>query len=213
MQPTSGTPLMPTPQVTQVIDPTQLSTAMLYQNKALTPQQQALLSQLPQTQSSLIGPTQYSAIANSPSQLATLTAPMRPMDIAKEWYLDYVSPQSIKFYNKAVEALPGEKFNVTMIHTWLQVLTERAYNCAWDSIITINGKPLTQHYAEITPAEVRAHAQTYQNEGRRRAQNAEMLMQCLKASITKTVYSRISHLESKWTITRESDKRTVFDGM
>ena len=54
---------------------------------------QALLSQLPQTQRSLIGPTQYSAIANSPSQLATLTAPMRPMDVAKEWYLDYVSPQ------------------------------------------------------------------------------------------------------------------------
>ncbi len=27
-----------------------------------------------------------------------------------------------------------------------------------------------------------------------------MLMQCLKASITKTVYSRLSHLESKWTI-------------
>jgi hypothetical protein len=138
---------------------------------------------------------------------------MRPMDVAKEWYLDYISPQSIKFYNKAVEALPGEKFNGNMIHTWLQVLTDRAYNCAWDSIITINGKLLTQHYAEITPAEVKAHAQTYQNEGRRKAQNAEMLMQCLKASITKTVYSRISHLESKWTITRESDKRAIFDGV
>ncbi len=48
-----------------------------------------------------------SAIANSPSQLASLTAPMRPMDVAKEWYLDYITPQSIKFYNKAVEALPG----------------------------------------------------------------------------------------------------------
>jgi hypothetical protein len=118
---------------------------MLHQSKSLTPQQQALLSQLPQTQSSLIGPTQHAAIANTPSQLATLTAPMRPMDVAKEWYLDYVSPQSIKFYNKAVEALTGEKFNGTMIHTWLQVLTDRAYNCAWDSIITINGKLLTQH--------------------------------------------------------------------
>jgi len=38
-------------------------------------------------------------------------------------------------------------------------------------------------------------------------------MQFLKASITKTVNSRISHLESKWTITRESDKRTFFDGV
>jgi hypothetical protein len=130
-----STPATSTPQVTQHIDPTQLSTAMLYQSKPLTPQQQALLSQLPQTQSSLIGPTQHVAIANTatPLQLASLTAPMRPMDVAKEWYLDYVSPQSIKFYNKAVEALPEEQFN------------------------------------GITPAEVRAHAQLYQNKGRRRA--------------------------------------------
>jgi hypothetical protein len=38
-------------------------------------------------------------------------------------------------------------------------------------------------------------------------------MQCLKASNKKTVYSRISHLESKWTLTRESDKQTIFDGV
>ncbi len=140
------------------------------------------LSSSTRYESSLIGPTQHSAVANSSSQPASLTAPMRPMDVAKEWYLDYITPQSIKFYNKAVEALPGEKFNGNMIHTWLQVLTDRAYNCAWDSILTINGKLLTQHYAEITPAEVRAHAQAYQNEGRRKAQNAEMLMQCLVSS-------------------------------
>jgi hypothetical protein len=147
LEPQGSTPVVSTPQVTQYIDPTQLSTAMLYQSKPLTPQQQALLSQLPQTQSSLIGPTQHAAIANTAtsSQLLSLTAPMRPMDVAKEWYLDYVSPQSIKFYNKAVEALPGEKFNGTMIQTWLQVSTDRAYNCAWDSIITINGKLLNQH--------------------------------------------------------------------
>jgi len=136
-----STPTTSTPQVTQQIDPTQLSTAMLYQSKLLTPQQQALLSQLPHTQRSLIGPTQHAAIANSaaPLQVASLTAPMRPMDVAKEWYLDYVSPKPNKLYNKAVEALPGEKFNGTMIHTWLQVLTDRAFNCAWDSIITVNG--------------------------------------------------------------------------
>jgi hypothetical protein len=94
IQPQGSTPVVSTPQVTQYIDPTQLSTAMLYQSKPLTPQQQALLSQLPKTQSSLIGPTQNAAISNTaiPSQLATLTAPMRPMDVAKEWYLDYVSP-------------------------------------------------------------------------------------------------------------------------
>jgi hypothetical protein len=50
IQPPGGTPVVSTPQVTQFIDPTQLSTAMLYQSKPLTPQQQALLSPLPQTQ-------------------------------------------------------------------------------------------------------------------------------------------------------------------
>jgi hypothetical protein len=60
-----STPVASTTPVTQYIDQTQLSTAMLYQSKPLTPQQQALLSQLPQTQSSLIGPTQHAAIANT----------------------------------------------------------------------------------------------------------------------------------------------------
>jgi hypothetical protein len=64
-------------------------------------------------------------------------------------------------------------------------------SCAWTNVFTIKGRLLTENYAESFLREVRAHAQEYQNEGRRRAQNAEMLLQCLKASICKTVYSRI----------------------
>jgi len=60
-----STPVASTTPVTQYIDQTQLSTAMLYQSKPLTPQQQALLSQLPQTQSTLIVPTQHAAIATT----------------------------------------------------------------------------------------------------------------------------------------------------
>ena len=35
-------------------------------------------------------------------------APMRPLDVARDMYLDYTTTQSIKFYNKGCEKLPGE---------------------------------------------------------------------------------------------------------
>jgi hypothetical protein len=59
----------------------------------------------------------------------------------------------------------------------------------WTSILTINGKPLTQNFTKITMEEVRAHAQVYQDRSLREAQNSEMLIQCLKASITRTVHN------------------------
>ena len=212
-----GTPAVTqqtTPVISSPIDPTQVSTALLYQrNKPLTPEQQALLSQIPTTQDNLVIPSHHAALNNTGITASVKTAPMRPMDVAKEWFLDYVSPQSIKFYNKAIEHLPGEKFNGNMLHTWLQVLTDRAVNCAWTNILTIRGKLLTEHYADISLKEIKAHAQEYQNEGRRRAQNAEMLLQCIKASISKAVYSRVHHLKHNYTITREPDQVEVVDGV
>jgi hypothetical protein len=86
----------PSVQIINTIDPSQSSTAMLYQTKPLSQQQQAYIS--------------HHAAANPVGTTlppAPRVAPMRPMDIAREWYLDYVSPQSIKFYNKAIEHLPG----------------------------------------------------------------------------------------------------------
>jgi hypothetical protein len=94
------------PVVSSPIDPTQVSTALLYQgNKPLTPQQQALLSQIPTTQENLVIPSHHAALNNTGALTSVRTAPMRPMDVAKECFLDYVSPQSIKFYNKAIEHL------------------------------------------------------------------------------------------------------------
>jgi hypothetical protein len=132
----------PSVQILNTIDPSQLSTAMLYQTKPLTQQQQAYIRQLPHTQGGLVCPTHHAAAnqVNTTLPPAPRVAPMRPMDIAREWYLDYVSPQSIKFYNKAIEHLPGEMFNGTMLHTWLQILTDRAHTCAWTSILTIGGR-------------------------------------------------------------------------
>jgi hypothetical protein len=148
----------PSVQIHNTIDPSQLSTAMLYQTKPLTQQQQAYISKLPHTQGSLVCPTHHAAASqvNTTLPQAPRVAPMRPMDVTREWYLDYVSPQSIKFYNKAIEHLPGEKFNGTMLHTWLQILTIRAHTCAWTSILTINGKLLTTNYADMSLKEVKA---------------------------------------------------------
>jgi hypothetical protein len=98
----------PSVQILNTIDPSQLSTAMLYQTKPLSQQQQAYISQLPHTQGSLVCPTHHAAANPVGTTLppALRVAPMRPMDVAREWYLDYVSPQSRKFYNKAIEHLP-----------------------------------------------------------------------------------------------------------
>jgi hypothetical protein len=44
---------------------------------------------------------------------------MRPLNVARNMYLDYTTTQSIKFYNKGCEKLPGKPFNGKMLMTWL----------------------------------------------------------------------------------------------
>ncbi len=41
--------------------------------------------------------------------------PMRPLDVAHQYALDYTTPQTIKFYNKGIEKLSGEAFNGTLL--------------------------------------------------------------------------------------------------
>ncbi len=49
----------------------------------------------------------------------TFEAPMRLLDVERNMYLDYTTTQSIKFYNKGCEKLPGDPFNGKMLMTWL----------------------------------------------------------------------------------------------
>jgi hypothetical protein len=74
----------------------------------------------------------------------------------------------------------------------------------WTSILTIKGKPLTQNFTKITMEKVRAHAQAYQDRNSREAQNSEMLIQCLKASITRTVNNKIYLQREKYIILRKN---------
>jgi hypothetical protein len=121
-------------------------------------------------------------------------------------YLDYSAVQSIKFYNKGVEKLPGEAFNGKLLLTWLIQVQNKANMFTWTSILTINGRPLTQNFTKITMEEVRAHAQVYQDRSLREAQNSEVLIQCLKASITRTVYNKIYLHREKYIILRKNTK-------
>jgi len=75
----------PSVQILKTIEPSQLSTAMLYQTKPLTQQQQAYISQLPHTQGSLVSPTHHAAASQVGTTLppAPRVASMRPMDIAR----------------------------------------------------------------------------------------------------------------------------------
>jgi len=49
----------------------------------------------------------------------TFEAPTRPFNVIRSMYLEYTTTQSIKFYNKGVEKLPGEQFNGKLLLTWL----------------------------------------------------------------------------------------------
>ncbi len=137
---------------------------------------------------------------------------MRPLDVARNAYLDYTKTQSIKFYYKGCEGLSGEAFNGKMLLTWLVQVQDKARMFTWIPILTIKGKLLTQQFAEITMDEVRAHAQLYQDRGTRDAKNAEMLIQCLKASITRSVYNKVYLQIDKYTIYKKDTYEAVEDG-
>jgi hypothetical protein len=143
----------------------------------------------------------------------TFEAPMRPLDVARNKYLDYTTTQSMKFYNKGCEKLPGEPFNGKMLMAWLVQVQDKANMFTWTSILTIKGKLLTQHFTELTMEEVKAHAQIYQDRSSREEQNAEMLIQCLKASISKSVYNKVYLQMDKYTIYRKNTFEPVQDGV
>jgi len=140
-------------------------------------------------------------------------APMRPFDVAKNMYLDYTTTQSIKFYNKGCEKLPGYAFNGKILFTWLMQVQDKANMFTWMPILTVKGKLLTQHFTEVTMEEAQAHAQAYQDKASREAQNAEMLIQCLKASISRTVYNKVYLQMDKYTIYRKNMFEPIQDGV
>jgi hypothetical protein len=112
---------------------------------------------------------------------------MEPMSIDNNSYLDYRSPQSIKFFNKGVEKLPGEPFSGKNIFQWLKRLEIKANEFHWIPTLTIDGKLLTTHFAEISMEKVKQAATEFQIEAERKAQNSRMLFYCIISSILSSV--------------------------
>jgi hypothetical protein len=183
-------------------------------SNAPSPAPQFPPSPAPQVQNQPAVPTQQNPFrARDGLRTLTFEAPMRPLDVQRDMYLDYTTTQAIKFYNKGCEKLSGEPFNGKMLLTWLVQVQDKANMFTWTPILTIKGKLLTQHYTEITMEDVRAHAQVYQDRASREAQNAEMLTQCLKASISRAVYNKVYLQRDRYTIHRRHTGEPVQDGV
>jgi len=129
----------------------------------------------------------YSRIWNRTSVVA-----MEPLSIDHNLYLDYRDPQSIKFFNKGREKLPGDPFSGKNIFSWLKRLEIKANEFHWIPTLTIDGKLLTTHFAELSMDTVKKAAQEFQNEGQRKAQNSRMLFYCITASISQSVMDKLS---------------------
>jgi hypothetical protein len=82
-------------------------------------------------------------------------APMRPLDVARNIYLDSTTTQSIHFYNKGCKKLPGDPFNGKMLLTWLVQVQDKASMFTWTPILTVKGKLLTQQFTEVTMEDVK----------------------------------------------------------
>jgi hypothetical protein len=74
---------------------------------------------------------------------------MESLIIDNNFYLDYRNSQSIKFFNKGVEKLPGEVFTGKNIFSWLRRLEVKANEFHWIPTLTIDGKLLKTHFAEL----------------------------------------------------------------
>ena len=129
----------------------------------------------------------YSRIWNRQQVVA-----MEPLSIDNDYYLDYRDAQNIKFFNKGREKLPGEPFSGKNILSWLRRLEIKATEFHWISTLTIDGKLLTTHFAELSMERVKAAAQEIQDEAQRRAQNSRMLLYCITASVTPQVMDRLA---------------------
>ncbi len=95
------------------------------------------------------------------------------------------------------------------------MVQDKALMMAWTRILTIDDKLLTTNFSEISMDRVRAHAQLIQEEGGRAAQNSTMLLTCLKASITNTVYTKVYLLKKTYIITliRQPKDVEIEDGL
>jgi hypothetical protein len=125
---------------------------------------------------------------------------MEPMMLNNDFYLDYRDSQNVKFFQKGREKLSGEAFSGKNLFSWLRRFELRATEFHWMSTLTIEGKSLLTHFAQITMKKVKLHAKELQEEGQRRAQNSRMMLYCITASVTEAVMDKLSLKQHLYTL-------------
>jgi hypothetical protein len=84
-------------------------------------------SPTPQVQNQAVVPSQQNPFrARDALRTLTFEAPMRPLDVQRDMYLDYTTTQSVKFYNKGCEKLSGDPFGGKMLLIWLVQVQDKA---------------------------------------------------------------------------------------
>jgi hypothetical protein len=108
--------------------------------------------------------------------------------------LNYQEKRDADTYYKGCTALEGDPYDGTKLSDFLARLKAKADQFGWSDLLTIlpEGRDLLTDYGTITRAQVRAHAQVYQPLNDRRAQNSNMLYNCVRTSITTDVRTKVN---------------------
>jgi hypothetical protein len=124
--------------------------------------------------------------------------------------LDYTDVGSIKLYYRAVEPMEN-LFDVEPagLKMFLENVRKKAVSFNWMNTITImvNGSPssLVDEYGVITMADVLTHAQIYNGQHVRDAQNSLQIYNCLSASLTEGGMARTSLHSAEYTLNGITD--------
>jgi hypothetical protein len=154
-------------------------------------------------------PAAQQAAAQAAQQAAAQpAAPIRarnPAQWGQNIELDYGTKQDRDYYKQAVEKLEGDLYEGRNLPIFLKKVEGKAYQFGWLNLLTYTyqGNPpvtknLLQHYGEIMANEVRQKANTYLGLNNRHDQDSDMMYNCLRKSISDSVFAKVVKATSKY---------------
>jgi hypothetical protein len=88
--------------------------------------------------------------------------------------------------------LEGDSYNGKGLPEFLACIATKERQLEWMEILTIDNKNFLVNYADITTAQVRQAVMDYQPQNDQRAQNSNMLYNCLSKSIATDVHTKVT---------------------
>jgi hypothetical protein len=150
-----------------------------------------------------------------PLQQQVQPAPRRARNPAKwsqQAELDYGNKQDWDYYKIATEKLEGDPYDGKNLSLFLKKLEGKAQQFNWLTLLTYQqGNPpiekcLLTNYGEITRTEVALKAQRYLGTNNREEQDSNMIFNCLRKSITDSVFAQVTTEPERYTFTVNNEK-------